>query len=385
MGGHFVPGRRRSICLYTPSIDPSGMGAHMVDLAAEFASDAEVSVMFRPTPGGQALLARAEQAGAATLALPSPRDPAFARLIVDFLEARPVDVFHVHSGLGWEDWDGARIARAVGCPAVLQTQHLPFLTRRPYRRHRFHHAIEEVDHLIAVSEGLRRTYERIGVPAHRWTTVPNGIAPRRGAIGRAAARRALGLDEDQPVVLSIGRLTHMKGQWHLIDAVPELVARFPTVRVLLLGDGPLRGDLVRRAAGLGVSGSVCFAGHRADARDLLDAADVFVLPSLHEGMPLAAIEAMEAALPVVATRVIGSQEVVVDGVTGALVRPSDPAALAGALIALLADPELRRCQGQAGRRRYLERHTRAGMAAATAAVYERVLQSVGREPAGAPA
>ena len=362
MGGHLVPGRRRSICLYTPSIDPSGMGAHMVDLAAEFARDAEVSVMIRPTPGGRRLLARAAQIGATTLALPSPRDPAFARLVVDFLDARPADVFHVHSGLGWEDWDGARIARAVGCPAILQTQHLPFLTRRPYRRRRLHHAIEEVDHLIAVSEGLRRSYERIGVPARRWTTVPNGIAPRSRQIGRAAARRALGLHDDRPVVLTIGRLTRMKGQWHLIDAVPELVARFPEVRVVLLGDGPMREDLVRRAAGLGISSSVCFAGHRADARELLDAADVFVLPSLHEGMPLAVLEAMEAALPVVATRVIGSEEVVVDGETGALVRPADPAALAGAITALLADPALRRSQGMAGRRRYLQRHTRARLA-----------------------
>jgi glycosyltransferase involved in cell wall biosynthesis len=86
---------------------------------------------------------------------------------------------------------------------------------------------------------------------------------------------------------------------------------------------------------------------------------------------------MEAALPVVATRVIGSEEVVRDGVTGALVRPRDPAALGAAVAALLADPELRRRQGRAGRRDYLAHFTRERMAAATAAVYERVLQDVG--------
>src|SRR3712207_7194116 len=100
-------------------------------------------------------------------------------------------------------------------------------------------------------------------------------------------------------------------------------SRFPDLAVVLLGDGPLREALEKRGAGLGVGSAVRFPGHRADARQLLAAADVFVLPSRHEGMPLVALEAMEAGLPVVATRVIGSEEVVDDGVTGALVRRSE--------------------------------------------------------------
>ncbi|MGY1633571.1 glycosyltransferase family 4 protein [Geodermatophilus sp. SYSU D01186] len=372
-----MPGRR-SICLYTPSTDPSGMGAHMVDLLAEYAGTADLALMMRPTTGGRRLLDRAAELGSRTVELPSPRDPAFAEVVTGFLTEHPADVFHCHVGTGAEDWDGVRLARRAGCRAVLQTQHLPYLVAHPRKRRAYWHGIEEVDRLIAVSEGLRRTYHRIGVPPERFTTVPNGVAPLRDRIGRDAARAALGLDPRQPVVMTLGRLTHMKGQWHLVDAVPGLLARFPDLAVVLVGDGPLRQALEKRAAALGVAGAVRFAGHRTDARQLLDAADVFVLPSRHEGMPLVALEAMEAGLPVVATRVIGSEEVVVDGRTGALVRPGDPQALGAALARLLADPGLRRRQGAAGRCRYLAAFTRQRMAADTAAVYEATLRGARR-------
>jgi glycosyltransferase involved in cell wall biosynthesis len=359
--------------MYTPSADPSGMGAHMLDLVAEFAGTADVSLLARATPRADWLLERAVALGARTVPLPSPRDPGFGRLITDFLGAHPADVFHCHVGTGCEDWDGVRLARAAGCPAVVQTQHLPFLVAHPLKRRAFHHAVEEVDRLIAVSEGLRRTYEAIGVPPELFVTIPNGVARQTDRMSREEARRLLGLAPHRPVVMTIGRLTHMKGQRCLLDAVPGLVARFPDLAVVLLGDGPLRGALQTQAAALGVCGQVLFAGHRPDARRLLAAADVFVLSSRHEGMPLAALEAMEAALPVVATRVIGSAEVVDDGVTGALVRPADPTALGAAVARLLADPALRRRQGAAGRRRYEARFTRERMALQTAEAYASVL------------
>nr|WP_275585857.1 glycosyltransferase family 4 protein [Geodermatophilus sabuli] len=351
------------------------MGGHMVDLVAEFAPVAEVTLMMRPTPGGRRLLDRARLLGARTVELPSPRDPAFADVVTGSLAEHPADVFHCHVGTGCEDWDGVRLARRAGCPAVVQTLHLPWRVHSRRKREALHHAIEEVDRLIAVSAGLRRSYERAGVPPDRFTTVPNGVAPRTEWLDRGAARAALGLDPCRPVVLTVGRLTHMKGPWHLVDAVPGLLSRFPGLAVVFLGDGPLREALARQAADLGVERAVVLAGHRPDARALLDAADVFVLPSRHEGMPLAALEAMEAGLPVVGTRVTGTEEVVADGVTGALVRYGDPAALCAALARLLGDPSLGRRQGAAGRARYLARSTRERMARETAAVYESVLAS----------
>ena len=351
------------------------MGAHLVDLVEAYAPNCSVAVMCRPTEGGLRLLDRAARLGATTVPLPRPRDPSFAGVVADFLRAHPVDVFHSHVGWGWEDWDGLRVARTEGVPAVVQTHHLPFLLSHPRKRERLLRGVEPAHHLIAVSDGLRRTYERIGVPSKRFTTVPNGVPARGPGPGRLAARRALGIEPDRPVVLTVGRLIKMKGQRYLVDAVPELVAEFPRLLVVILGQGPLREQLAARAAELGVGSAVQFPGHRSDARLLLDAADVFALPSRHEGMPLAAIEAMDAGLPVVATRVIGTDEVVVDGETGTLVRTEDPPALGAAIAQLIGAAELRRAYGRAGRRHYLANFTLDRMAAQTAAVYERVLRA----------
>jgi glycosyltransferase involved in cell wall biosynthesis len=375
-------GRQLSVCLYTPSADPSGMGEHMLDLVAEYVPDSPVSLMCWPTKPGLRVLARAADMGATTLALPHPRDPAFADVIADFLHAHPADVFHVHVGTGREDFDGARAARAAGVPAIVQTQHQPWLLRSPAKRPSFFHGLREVDRLIAVSQAQRRTYERIGVPVERFCTVPNGIGARGAGPGRRAARQTLGLDLDQPVVMTVGRLAPMKGHRHLIESTPDLLARFPGLAVLIVGEGSLREQLAGQADALGVGGCVRLLGHRPDARMLLDAADVFVLPSLHEGMPLVALEAMEAGLPVVATRVIGSEEVVVHGETGLLTRAGSAPALGGALAELLADPALRARLGRAGRRRYVDHFTRRRMAEQTRAVYTTVLGPVGAVPVG---
>ena len=352
------------------------MGAHMLDLTAEYLRDRDVSVMAWPTAPGRRLLEHARVLGARVLPLPHPRDPAFGRVVEGFLTAHRVDAFHVHVGTGREDWDGARAARRAGVRAVVQTQHQPWLFRDHRKIARVLHALDPVDHVITVSQAQRRTYERIGISPQRLTTVPNGIRSRGPGLGRLAARAALGLDPQQLVVLTVGRLTVQKGQRYLIDAVPALAARFPDLAVVVLGHGHLHEQLRAQAAGLGVADRVHLPGHRTDARMLLDAADVFVLPSRQEGMPLAALEAMDAGLPVVATRVIGTTEVVADGATGLLVPPEDSAALAEAVGQLLADPALRERYGQAGRQRYREHFTSRRMAAQTLGVYEQVLQAV---------
>ena len=369
----------RTVCLYTPSVDPSGMGQHMLDLARELVrTGSTVTVMGGPAEPARRLLERTRQVGAHPVVLPHPRDPGFAAAIAAHLLASPVDVFHAHVGTGREDFDGARAARSAGVPAVVQTLHLPWQLAHPRKRVPFHRSIREVDRLITVSDGQRATYERIGVPPALMTTVPNGVTPRDEVLSRAEARERLGLDPHQPVVLTVGRLNVMKGHRYLVSCLPGLLAQVPDLAVVAIGGGHLHDDLKRQAAELGVGDAFRLAGHRSDARALLGAADVFVLPSRHEGMPLAALEAMEAGLPVVGTRVIGTAEVVVDGRTGLLVPPRRPAPLGAALAQLLRDPAARAAMGAAGRRRYLEHHTAERMTAATVAVYDDVLARVPR-------
>lgn len=377
--GAGADGVRRSLCLYTRSANPSGMGMHMLDLVEGLTGRMDVSVLCRTGPRSRWLLEEASARGARTVALPGPHDDAYPAVVSSFLSSHPVDVFHCHAGWGWEDPDGLRLARSAGVPAVVITHHQPFLLHKRakaellVRNTAFAHA------RIAVSSGVRDTYTARGVGEERFVTVPNGVRPRRHAPGRTAARAALHLQQDDLVVVSTGRLTAMKGHRRLIEAAALLQPDHPQLQVVILGEGDLRTDLEDLVARCGLAGSVHLPGHRPDARMLLDAADVFALPSRSEGMPLALIEAMEAGLPVVATRVIGSSEVVTHGGTGLLVPTENPEMLAGALAELLGDPERRTAYGAAGRTRYLREFTVERMVTRTEAVYDLALQAeIGR-------
>ncbi|GAA1768181.1 glycosyltransferase family 4 protein [Kocuria aegyptia] len=364
---------RRSVCLYTRSANPSGMGRHMLDLVRGLAGRMDVTVLCRTSDRARWLFEEAAALGARTVALPGPHDPAYPDVVSGFLAAHPVDVFHCHAGWGWEDPDGLRLARSAGVPAVLITHHLPFLIQQRAKAEKLLKNTSFAHWRIAVSQGLRDTYTARGVSRQRFVTVPNGVAPRRDAPGRAAARAALGLQPEDLVVISTGRLTLMKGQCYLIEAAAVLKSRYPRLQVVILGEGDLRSDLESLVIERGLAGAVHLPGHRDDARMLLDAADVFALPSRCEGMPLALLEAMEAGLPVVATRVIGSSELVVHGKTGLLVPTESAQQLAAALAQLLGDAHKRAAYGDAGRRRYLDEFTDECMIARTHAVYDTAL------------
>ncbi|HSL81291.1 MAG TPA: glycosyltransferase family 4 protein, partial [Thermoanaerobaculia bacterium] len=181
--------------------------------------------------------------------------------------------------------------------------------------------------------------------------IPNGVTPA------PAAPPGVGPGElppaGSPMVLFAGRFRTRKAVAVLLEAFARLLREHPGAALVLAGDGEQRGALEARAERLGIAGAVRFAG--VQPRDALPAwyaaADLFCLPSLYEGFPLAILEAMAAGLPVVATAVAGVPEAVVDGVTGRLVPPEDAAALARALAELAADPERARRMGDAGRRR----------------------------------
>ena len=151
-------------------------------------------------------------------------------------------------------------------------------------------------------------------------------------------RRELGLPEGVPVIGLVGRLDHWgKGHKELLEAMAPLMARHP-VHALIVGGGRRMDEVRSLAAGLGLAGAVHFLGPRPDVPDLLNAMDIFVLPSYSEGLSLALLEAMAAGMPVIATAVGGTPEVVTDGDNGLLIPPRDAAALAEALERLLADP-----------------------------------------------
>ena len=160
--------------------------------------------------------------------------------------------------------------------------------------------------------------------------IENGVDPDIAATApqRQAARALLGLPGDAPIIGTVGRLAPQKGQRDLVRALPSIRAAIPGTLIVIAGDGPLRGPLEDEARRAGVSDAVHFLGHRDVVPVILSALDLFVLPSLWEGLPLSLLEAMSMSLPVVATRAVGIEETVTDGVEGSSCR--DPGALARA-------------------------------------------------------
>lgn len=173
--------------------------------------------------------------------------------------------------------------------------------------------------------------------------------------------------------LVVGHLAGHKGHRYLLEAASRLLRAEPGTGVALVGEGALRRELEARAAALGGAERVRFTGFRRDVAALVRGFEIFAFSSTHEGTPNAVLEAMALGKPVVATRAGGTDEVVQDGVTGLLVPPRDPAALADALLYLLRHPEQGRTFGRAGRRRVEELFTVERMAGSTLEAYRRIL------------
>lgn len=244
---------------------------------------------------------------------------------------------------------------------LVSTVHSVYVGLNPWLRRAWHAGLFAFDEVIAVSEVVRAS-----LPRRLKTTLvkPSLIDPEARA-DRSAARARLDIAEDVPLVLAVGRLAHVKGFDVLMNAAAALTT--PNAKVIVIGDGEAR-------AGLREHRSFTLIGARDDAGALLAAADVVACPSRSEGFPQVPLHAMAAGVPVVATRVGGTPEVVEDGVTGLLVPSEDPAALASAIDRLLADRALAEMLGKNGRERLQAQGlTKAAMLERTRAVYRRLL------------
>jgi glycosyltransferase involved in cell wall biosynthesis len=230
-----------------------------------------------------------------------------------------------------------------------------------------------VDHVVAISEGVRREILAAGVPAAMVTVIHEGVDPARfQGLDRAGATRSLGLPDGALVIVSAASLRPRKGQAHLLRAFAALAPRFPAARLVLAGVGDEHQRLARERDRLELRDVVAMPGRR-DVRELLAAADIACIPSLREGLSVFSLEAMAAGVPVVASRVGGLPESVAEGVTGLLAEPGDEAALAAALERLLADRDRREAMGVAARERARERFSARAMAEKTERLYEDLL------------
>jgi glycosyltransferase involved in cell wall biosynthesis len=232
------------------------------------------------------------------------------------------------------------------------------------------------DRIICVSDAVKQVVmARENVDERRIEVIRNGVEPFEdsGAVA-AETRGSLGLGPDHLVVGMVANFNRsVKGVSVLLDAVPEIVRAVPAARFLLLGRGEEAAALREKARRLGVAPYVLFAGYRRDIQRFYAVMDVSVLTSFSEGLSITLLESMCSGLPVVATRVGGNPEVVVDGETGFLVEPGDPAAFAARTIVLLKDRELRSRMGTTGRRRAESRFRLEDAASRYLETYEGVL------------
>jgi glycosyltransferase involved in cell wall biosynthesis len=274
---------------------------------------------------------------------------------------------------------GRVAARRVGVPAVAVSRGWTWQDRRVRlyewldRRH-----LRLMDHVVAVSDGQAERVRRwCGVPVGRVTVIRNSARLGAFAATEPARDRLLGFFPRPPsrVIVAAGRLSPEKGFDVLIEAAASVLAADPAAGIVIFGEGPLRPELERQVRDRGLAGRVVLPGFRSDLDALLAAADVVTLPSFTEGLPNVALEASAAGIPVVATAVGGTPEVIAAGDTGFLVPPGRPDELAASLARLLRDPRLCAALGAAGRGRMQRLFTFDAQAAAYLDLFARLRQT----------
>ena len=302
----------------------------------------------------------------------------------DIVRQSSVDVVQTHL-LGLLDLVVVSLRKSESSLRVLLTLHsvefLPGSTdsmlgiRSFIRRLLFKRVGRGCDGLIAVSKEVAAAVsDRMPALSDKVTIIQNGVDVTRfeGGTGSGLAKIE-GVSEDDIIIAVVGRLGVEKGHRYLIKAAHHVCQRHPRTRFLLIGDGELRAPLIDMTRKANLTAHVLFLGLRSDIPQILESARLFALPSLWEGLSIALLEAMAAGLPVVASRVSGTNEVMIDGVTGLLVPAKNSKALAEAICELIEDPQRAAEMGMAGKRRVVSDFSAEKQALEHIDLYRRVL------------
>ena len=352
---------------------PGGAERMLVSVAAHLQATGSDNLVIAPARG-EGWLAR-ELTGTGVQVelfhLDRPFSPKFARWLGEVFRRHRIALAHSHEFT--MTVYGAWAARRVGIPHLITMHGSRYYAGYLRRRIAMRLAVQVSSAVVAVSRTLSQHLARdLWIRPSRIVTIPNGV--RRPLIDAPSTLRAeLELQSGDQLVIAVGNLYPVKGHAVLLDALALLAARFPRLHVAIAGRGELEHPLRSRAEELQVSDRFHLLGLRADIANVLAGADVFVLPSLSEGVPLALLEAMLTARPVVASAV-GDVPIVLDGGrAGLLVPPSDAAALAARLEELLSDPARARALSAVAQARATAAYTFDVMMDAYRALYARAL------------
>ncbi|MBI4456117.1 MAG: glycosyltransferase family 4 protein [Acidobacteria bacterium] len=291
------------------------------------------------------------------------------RTLRRILEDRQWDIVHFNTPCGIAL--AAFLSRRARVPVRILSRRVNFPLRGRISRWKYLYA---ADYIITVSSGIAATLVASGIPRDRVEVIYEGVDAVE--VGSASCHR---LYPDSNIVIGCAAsLSEEKGHTTLLAAFSRLVSQRPAARLVLLGDGPLRFSLEDQARKLSIAEVVQFLGFQERVASFLRGCDIFVLPSLSEGLSSAILTAMAASLPVVASDIGGIPELVQHGLTGLLVPPQRPQILADALQLLVDAPELRMRYGKAGRQRVLEHFTLDRKVMKTLRIYRLLLSRAGR-------
>lgn len=301
-------------------------------------------------------------------------DEAAVRDLTAYLRRHEIDLVHAH--MYRAEVVGVRAAVAAGTPVVVATVHSSRVRSRKEVQ-LLARLTPFMDRLIVPSRSNAEKVIRDGRNAAPFEVIPNGIDLERFEVppGPCTLRQDLAIPHDAVLVGVVARLEGEKGHRYLIDAMASVIARAPSVWLVLVGEGSREAELRRRAGALPdqARDRVVFAGRRDDVAAVTGELDIAVLPSLREAQGISILEAMARRRPVVASAIGGVPEVVTDGLDGLLVASRDSAALAEAIVRLARDPALRASLGEAGYRTVVERFSISAMVRRVEGVYDEEL------------
>ncbi|MEW6201092.1 MAG: glycosyltransferase family 4 protein [bacterium] len=362
------------ILLMAPELNVGGVETHVVSLAQGMVGlGHEVMVV----SNGGALVPKLKEWNVEHLSMPvHSKSPVTIRKMAGeirkVIHARGFDIVHAHSRVpAWIAYFATRGEREV----FVVTAH------GQYAPHFGSRVMAWGDRVICVSRVIRNhMVELLDTPPLNTTVIYNAIDVqeveeiRRHIKPPEQLKGELGLPPDAPLIGVIARLTATKGVRHFLEALALLRREMAKLHGLVVGDGPLRNELQETAHSLGLENSVVFSGVRTDVYDILNALDVYVVPSIYEGFSLGSLEALSCGVPIVATRVGGVPEVLTDGETALLAEPRSGEALAEKVRLMLTQPELRRRLVDAGGRVVREKFSKEKMIASVAEVYQEAIE-----------
>jgi glycosyltransferase involved in cell wall biosynthesis len=271
------------------------------------------------------------------------------RKMIGILRGRNIDIIHSHRYK--ENILAALVKNRCGIKRLIQTIHgisepgrgFAMYKARAYAVANRAFSKRYFDRIITVSGDIERRLQK-KLPASRLITIHNAIDPQAVKVRKTAdeIRREFNIDGQAPIIGATGRMVAVKAYDLFLETARLILEKRPDTRFMLVGDGPLRESLQELSRRLNIADKVIFPGFREDIIDIMNAFDLFMVSSFHEGVPMALLEAMSLKKAIVSTAVGGINEVIEDGVSGLLVEPSSVDALAGACLRIIEDASLKR-------------------------------------------